>query len=114
MKAIRPLYDKIVVRRLEELERSKGGIIIPDNAKEKPMEGVVLAVGEGRLFEDGKLYPLHVKVGDHVLFGKYSGTEIKVAGDGQLVIREDDVLGIVTEVETPADVLGVRPQHAHL
>lgn len=91
---VRPLYDRILVKRLESEAKSKGGLILPDTAKEKPSEGVVLAVGEGRL-KDGDLFPLTLKVGDRVLFGRYSGTEIKVDGEERLVLREEDVYGVV-------------------
>jgi len=92
---IRPLYDRIVVKRIEEQETLRSGIIIPDSAKEKPMEGEVVAVGHGKMLEDGKIVPLDVKVGDHILFGKYSGSEIKLDGDDYMIFREDDVLGIL-------------------
>jgi len=92
---IRPLYDRIVVKRIEETETVKGGIIIPDSAKEKPQEGEVVAVGNGKRLEDGKLVPLDVKVGDRILFGKYSGNEIKIEGDEFLIIREDEILGVL-------------------
>jgi chaperonin GroES len=92
---IRPLQDRIIVKRVEEEAKSKGGIIIPDTAKEKPQEGKVLAVGKGKVSEDGKLHPLDVKKGDRVLFSKYSGTEIQIEGEEHLIIREDDVLGIL-------------------
>ena len=92
---VRPLHDRLLVRRLEEKETARGGIIIPDTAKEKPMEGKVLAVGNGRVLESGKRLPVEVKVGDTILFGKYSGTEIKVDGEEVLVVREDEVLAIV-------------------
>ncbi len=92
---IRPLQDRVIVRRLEEEEKTKGGIIIPDTAKEKPQEGKVIAVGKGKITEDGKLIPLDVKVGDKILFGKYSGTEIKVEGEEHLIMREEDILGII-------------------
>jgi len=92
---IRPLYDRIVVKRIEEQETTRHGIIIPDSAQEKPQEGEVLAVGHGKRLEDGSLVALDVKVGDRVLFGKYSGTETKVVGTEYIVMREDDVLGIV-------------------
>ncbi len=91
---IRPLQDRIIVRRIDEEETSKGGIIIPDSAKEKPSEGKVLAVGKGKVNEDGKVSPLDVKKGDRVLFSKYAGTEINIEGEEHLIIREDDVLGI--------------------
>lgn len=92
---IRPLNDRLIVKRLEEEEKTKGGIIIPDNAKEKPSQGEVIAVGSGKVLEDGKKLPLEVKKGDRVLFGKYSGTEIKVDGNEYLMMREEDVLGVV-------------------
>jgi chaperonin GroES len=92
---IRPLQDRIIVKRVEEETKSKGGIIIPDTAKEKPQEGKVLAVGKGKVSEDGKVHPLDVKKGDRVLFSKYSGTEIQIEGEEHLIIREDDVLGIL-------------------
>ena len=92
---IRPLHDRLIVKRFEEEERTKGGIIIPDNAKEKPQQGEVIAVGSGKVLEDGKKAPLEVKKGDRVLFGKYSGTEIKIEGNEYLMMREEDILGIV-------------------
>jgi len=92
---IRPLQDRIIVKRIEEEEKSKGGIIIPDTAKEKPQEGKVVAVGKGKLNEDGKLMPLEVKVNDRVLFGKYAGTEIQLDGEEHLIMREDDILGVI-------------------
>jgi chaperonin GroES len=92
---IRPLQDRVIVKRIEEEEKTKGGIIIPDTAKEKPQEGKVVAVGKGKVNDDGKLTPLDVKVGDKILFGKYSGSEIKLNGDEHLIMREDDILGIV-------------------
>jgi len=92
---IRPLQDRVIVKRLEEEEKTKGGIIIPDTAKEKPQEGKVIAVGKGKVTEDGKLIPLDVKVGDKILFGKYSGTEIKIGGEEHLIMREEDILGII-------------------
>jgi len=91
----RPLRDRILARRLDEEEKTKGGIIIPDTAKEKPQEALVVAVGSGKLTEDGKVQPLDVKKGDRVLLGKYSGTEVTLDGEEHLIIREDDVLGIV-------------------
>jgi len=93
--ALRPLQDRLLVKRLEEKEQVQGGIIIPDTAKEKPQQAKVLAVGPGRVMEDGKLQPIEVKVGDTVVFGKYSGTEVKVDGDDLLIIREDDILGVL-------------------
>ena len=92
---IRPLQDRILVKRIEEEEVSKGGIIIPDTAKEKPQEGKVVAVGKGKVGEDGKVQPLDVKKGDKVLFSKYAGTEVNIEGDEHLIIREDDVLGVL-------------------
>jgi chaperonin GroES len=92
---IRPLQDRIIVKRIDEEEKTKGGIIIPDTAKEKPQEGKVIAVGKGRVAEDGTLRPLDVHKGDRVLFGKYSGTEIQLEGDEHLIIREDDVLAVL-------------------
>jgi len=93
--AIRPLQDRIIVKRLAEEERTKGGIIIPDTAKEKPLEGAVIAVGNGRVLEDGKVRPLDIKKGDTVLFGKYAGTEIKIDGEEHLILREDDILAVI-------------------
>ena len=92
---IRPLHDRVLVKRIEQEERSKGGIIIPDSAKEKPIEGVIVAAGTGRILDDGEVRPLAVKDGDRVLFGKYAGTEVKVDGEDYLIMREDDLLGIV-------------------
>jgi len=92
---IRPLQDRIIVRRVEEEEKTKGGIIIPDTAKEKPMEGKVIAVGKGKVLEDGKINPLDVRVGDRILFGKYAGTEVKIDGEEHLIMREDDILGVI-------------------
>ena len=92
---IRPLQDRILVKRIDEEEKSKGGIIIPDTAKEKPQEGKVIAVGKGKVDDEGKVHPLDVKKGDRVLFSKYSGTEVNIEGDEHLIIREDDVLGVI-------------------
>jgi chaperonin GroES len=92
---LKPLHDRILVKRLEEESKTKGGIIIPDTAKEKPAEGEVVAVGSGKVQEDGTKTPLEVKTGDKILFGKYAGTEVKIEGDEYLIMREDDVLGIV-------------------
>ena len=92
---IRPLQDRLLVKRIDEEETTKGGIIIPDTAKEKPSEGKVIAVGNGKVNEDGKVTPLDVKKGDRVLFSKYAGTEVQVEGDEHIIIREDDVLGVV-------------------
>jgi chaperonin GroES len=93
--ALRSLQDRLLVKRLEEKEQMQGGIIIPDTAKEKPQEATVLAVGPGRVTEDGKLQPVEVKVGDTVVVGKYAGTDVKIDGDDLLIIREDDVLGVL-------------------
>jgi len=92
---VRPLHDRVIVRRLDEEEKSAGGIIIPDSAKEKPIQGEVIAAGNGKVAENGDLRPLEVKPGDRVIFSKYSGTEIKLDGDEFLMMREDDILGIV-------------------
>jgi chaperonin GroES len=92
---VRPLHDRLVVRRIEEKESVKGGIIIPDTAKEKPQEGEVLAVGNGKVLESGTKVPMDVKAGDKVLFGKYSGTEIKIDGQEYLILREDEVLAVI-------------------
>lgn len=92
---IRPLYDRIMVKRIEEQETTRNGIVIPDSAQEKPQEGEVIAVGHGKRLEDGKLANLDVKVGDRILFGKYSGSETKLDGDEFLIMREDDVLGVL-------------------
>ena len=92
---IRPLQDRVIVERIAEEEKTKGGIIIPDTAKEKPQEGKVIAVGKGKVTEDGRLLPVSVKAGDKILFGKYSGTEVKLNGSEYLIMREDDILGVV-------------------
>jgi len=92
---IRPLHDRVIVQRLEEEEKTKGGIIIPDTAKEKPQEGKVIAVGPGKILENGTKIKLEVKVGDKILFGKYSGTEIKIEGEEFLMMREEDILGVI-------------------
>ena len=92
---VRPLHDRILVRRIEEKETVKGGIIIPDTAKEKPQEGEVIAVGNGKILENGNKVPLDVKAGDRILFGKYSGTDIKVDGEEYLILREDEVLAVI-------------------
>jgi len=92
---IRPLQDRIVVSRIADQEKTKGGIIIPDTAKEKPIEGKVLAVGNGRVLEDGSVRKLDIKAGDRILFGKYGGTEVTIDGEQLLILREDDVLGVV-------------------
>ena len=95
MKGLRPLGDRILVKRVKEEERTKGGIIIPDTAKEKPQEGKVVAVGKGKHDDSGKLIPIEVKAGDKILFGKYSGSEFKLEGEDLLILREDDILGII-------------------
>ena len=92
---LRPLHDRILVRRLDEEEQKQGSIIIPDTAKEKPQQATVLAVGTGRVSDDGKVQPLDVKQGDKIVFGKYAGTEVKIDGEELLIIREDDVLGVM-------------------
>ena len=92
---IRPLQDRILVKRVQEEEKTAGGIIIPDTAKEKPQQGKVIAVGKGRKSEDGTVVPLDVKVGDRILFGKYAGSEIKVEGEEHLIMREEDILGVL-------------------
>ena len=92
---IRPLQDRVIVKRIEEEEKSKGGIIIPDTAKEKPQEGKVVAVGKGKANDDGKIIPLDVKVNDRILFGKYSGAEINIDGVEHLIMREEDILGVI-------------------
>jgi chaperonin GroES len=91
---IRPLHDRVIVKRLEEVRTSPGGIVIPDSAAEKPVQGKVMAVGKGKILEDGTVRPLDVKVGDKILFGKYSGTEVKIDGDELVVMREDDLMAV--------------------
>ena len=93
---IRPLHDRVIVKRIEEERKTTGGIVIPDNAAEKPDQGEVLAIGTGKVMDDGKVRPLAVKVGDRVLFGKYSGSSVKMDGDELLVMREEDIMGVVT------------------
>jgi chaperonin GroES len=95
MANIRPLQDRVILKRVKEEEKTKGGIIIPDTAKEKPIEGEVVAVGNGKVMDDGTVQKLTVKVGDRVLFGKYSGTEVKIDGEERLIVREDDILGVL-------------------
>ena len=92
---VRPLHDRVIVKRIEEEGTTKGGIIIPDTAKEKPIEGKVVAVGAGKILENGKKQPLEVKKGNRILFGKYAGTEIKIEGEEHLIMREDDIIAIV-------------------
>ena len=103
---IRPLYDRIVVRRIEEQETTRSGIVIPDSAKEKPQEGEIMAVGHGKRLEDGSLVALDVKAGDRILFGKYSGSEAKLAGTEYIIMREDDVLGVLDAATTSAKKAG--------
>jgi chaperonin GroES len=92
---IRPLHDRVIVKRIESDNKTKGGLYIPDTAKEKPIEGTVVAVGNGKILEDGSVRKLEVKAGDRILFGKYSGTEVKLEGEEHLILREDDILGVV-------------------
>ena len=92
---VKPLHDRVIVKRVEEEEKTKGGIIIPDTAKEKPVEGVIMAVGDGKVADDGKKIALEVKAGDKVLFGKYAGTEIQINGEEHVIMREDDIIAIV-------------------
>ncbi len=94
---IRPLQDRVIIKRVEEEEKTKGGIIIPDTAKEKPLEGKVIAVGNGKILENGEVRPLDVKEGNRVLFSKYAGTEIKIEGEELLMMREDDILGVIED-----------------
>ena|SRR5512142_359371 len=102
-----PLHDRIVIRRIEEAETTRGGIIIPDTAKDKPQEGEVVSVGKGKVNEDGKVFPLAVKEGDRILFGKYAGTEIKIDGEELLIMREEEVLGILEGAKSG------KKEHAH-
>ena len=95
MSKLRPLHDRVIVKRLEEEKVSAGGIVIPDSAAEKPIRGEVMAAGEGKILDDGKVRPMAVKIGDKVLFGKYSGTEVKVEGEELLVMREDDIMAVI-------------------
>ncbi|MFB3815212.1 MAG: co-chaperone GroES [Terriglobales bacterium] len=97
-----PLHDRILVRRVEETEKTRGGLIIPDTAKDKPQEGEVVAVGKGKVNDEGKVRPLDVKTGDRILFGKYSGTEIKLDGEEYLIMREEEVLGIIEAAKKAA------------
>ncbi len=103
-----PLHDRILVRRVEEAESVRGGIIIPDTAKEKPQEGEVIAVGKGKVNEEGKVRPLDVKAGDRILFGKYSGTEIKLDGEEFIIMREEEVLGVLSGASKPAEKAAAR------
>ncbi len=99
---VRPLHDRLLIKRIEEKESVKGGIIIPDSAKEKPQEGEVIAVGHGKKTEEGKVVPLDVKAGDRILFGKYSGTEIKIDDEEYLILREEEVLGVIESAKAAA------------
>jgi chaperonin GroES len=99
---VRPLHDRVVIKRIEEQETVRGGIIIPDSAKEKPQEAEVVAVGTGKRNEAGQVFPLEVKAGDRILFGKYSGTEIKLDGEEFIILREDEILGIIEATAAPA------------
>lgn len=92
---VRPLFDRVLVKRNDEPTKSKGGLFLPETAKEKPVEGTVIAVGAGRVADDGQVTPLTIKVGDRIVFGKYSGTEIKIDGEDRLILREDDILGVL-------------------
>ena len=103
---IKPLHDRVIVKRIEEGEQVRGGIIIPDSAKEKPQEGEVIAVGEGKYLKDGKRQPLDVKAGDRVLFGKYSSSEVKIDGEELLIMREDEILGIISRAGAAAGSAG--------
>src|SRR3954467_5720002 len=103
-----PLHDRIVVRRIEEGETSRGGIIIPDSAKDKPQEGEVVSVGKGKSNEEGKVFPLDVKAGDRILFGKYSGTEVKIDGEELIIMREEEVLGILATSGKTKEMAGSR------
>jgi chaperonin GroES len=94
---VRPLHDRLIIKRLEEEEKTKGGIIIPDTAKEKPIEGKVIAAGKGKIKEDGTKIPMEVKKGDRILFAKYAGTEVKIDGEEHLIMKEDDVLAIIEQ-----------------
>jgi chaperonin GroES len=107
---VRPLHDRILIKRIEEKETVKGGIIIPDTAKEKPQEAEVVAVGNGKVTEEGKVIPLDVKKGDRILFGKYSGTEIKIEDQEYLIIREDEVLGVIEPAEKKGFAAMARPK----
>jgi chaperonin GroES len=106
MMNIRPLYDRIVVKRIEEQESTRNGIVIPDSAKEKPQEGEVLATGRGKRLDDGEMVALEVKAGDRILFGKYSGSEMKVDGTEYIIMREDDVLGVLNPAPLAASKAG--------
>jgi chaperonin GroES len=102
MPSIRPLHDRVIIKRIEEKEQIRGGIIIPDTAKEKPQEGEVIAAGNGKVLENGTRIPLEVRAGDRVLFGKYSGTEVKLDDEEYLIMREDEILGVIQSGGSPA------------
>jgi chaperonin GroES len=108
MAKLTPLHDRILVKRIEEAETTRGGIIIPDSAKDKPQEGEVIAAGKGKVNEEGKVRPLDVKDGDRILFGKYSGTEIKIDGDEFIIMREEEVLGILTGAAKKTEKAGAH------
>ena len=110
MNQLRPLHDRIVVRRIEEAEQMRGGIYIPDTAREKPQQGEVIAVGSGRILENGQRVPMDVRTGEVVLFGKYSGTEVKIDGEDLLILRESDVLGIIEGAEKSFTAKGNKYQ----
>lgn len=93
--SMRPLHDRVIVKRIEEEEKTPGGILIPDTAKEKPQQGIVVAVGDGQMTEEGKRRPMQVKVGDKVLFGRYAGTEVKIKGEEHLIMREDEIMAVI-------------------
>jgi chaperonin GroES len=103
-----PLHDRILVRRVEEVGTTRGGIIIPDTAKDKPQEGEVISIGKGKISEEGKVRPLDVKEGDRILFGKYSGTEIKLDGDDFIIMREEEVLGVISGQPAKKELAGLR------
>lgn len=103
-----PLHDRVLVRRIEEVGTTRGGIIIPDSAKDKPSEGEVISVGRGKSNDEGKVFPLAIKEGDHILFGKYSGTEIKLDGEDFIIMREEEVLGVVTGAPAKKELAGSR------
>jgi chaperonin GroES len=103
-----PLHDRILVRRVEEVGTTRGGIIIPDTAKDKPQEGEVISIGKGKISEEGKVRPLDVKEGDRILFGKYSGTEIKLDGDDFIIMREEEVLGVISGAPAKKELAGSR------
>ena len=109
MASFRPLHDRVVVKRVKEEEKTKGGIIIPDTAQEKPQEGEVIAVGPGARDEDGERIPLDVKAGDRILFGKWSGTEVKIDGEDLLIMKESDIMGVIEQKKAKRPGSGVKP-----